>query len=55
MKLSKKGLKAMGNKVLKICCGTWKNASHDKRELSVYKELGEEIYVVILVFTINSN
>lgn len=36
----------MGNKVLKICCGTWKNASHDKRELSVYKELGEEIYVL---------
>ncbi len=33
-------------KVLKICIGTWENASHDKRELSVCRELGAEVEVV---------
>ena len=33
-------------KVLKICCGEWKNASHDKRELSVVRDLGAEVLVV---------
>lgn len=32
--------------VLKICCSEWKNASHDKRELSVCKELGADVIVV---------
>lgn len=36
----------MGNRVLKISCNDWKNASHDKRELSAYRELGENIAVV---------
>lgn len=36
----------MGNYVLKISCNDWKNASHDKRELSAYRELGEEVAVV---------
>lgn len=36
----------MGNRVLKISCNDWKNASHDKRELSAYRELGEETAVV---------
>ncbi len=33
-------------KVLKICIGTWENASHDKRELSVCRELGADVLVV---------
>ena len=33
-------------KVLKICIGTWENASHDKRELSVCRELGAEVEVL---------
>lgn len=33
-------------RVLKICCGTWKNASRDKRELSVCRELGMETLVM---------
>lgn len=33
-------------KVLKICIGTWENASHDKRELSVCRELGADTEVV---------
>lgn len=33
-------------KVLKICIGTWQNASHDKRELSVCRELGAEVQVI---------
>lgn len=33
-------------KVLKICIGTWQNASHDKRELSVCRELGADVLVV---------
>lgn len=32
-------------KVLKICIGTWENASHDKRELSVCRELGADAEV----------
>lgn len=33
-------------KVLKIVCSEWKNASRDKRELSVVKELGAEAVVM---------
>lgn len=33
-------------KVLKICIGDWKNASHDKRELSAVREMGHEVEVV---------
>lgn len=33
-------------KVVKICIGEWKNASHDKRELAVCRELGAEVLVV---------
>lgn len=33
-------------RVLKICCGTWQNASRDKRELSVCRELGMETVVM---------
>lgn len=33
-------------RVLKICIGTWVNASHDKRELSAVRELGAETEVV---------
>lgn len=33
-------------KVLKICCGTWDAASRDRRELSAYRELGAEIFVM---------
>lgn len=33
-------------KVLKICIGTWENASRDKRELSVVRELGASVEVV---------
>lgn len=33
-------------RVLKICAGTWENASHDKRELSVCQELGMETLVM---------
>lgn len=33
-------------KVLKICIGTWVNASRDKRELSVVQELGHEVEVI---------
>lgn len=33
-------------KVLKICTGTWENASRDKRELSAYKEAGAEVVVM---------
>lgn len=33
-------------KVLKICIGTWQNASHDKRELAVCRELGADVLVV---------
>ncbi len=36
----------MGKLVLKICGGTWDNASRDKRELSVYRELGERVLVL---------
>ena len=32
--------------VLKICAGTWENASRDKRELSVCRELGYETLVL---------
>ena len=32
-------------KVLKICIGTWANATHDKRELSVCRELGADVLV----------
>lgn len=32
--------------VLKICVGTWVNASHDKRELSAVRELGAKVFVV---------
>lgn len=33
-------------RVLKICCNFWVNASHDKRELSVCRELGMETLVM---------
>lgn len=33
-------------KVLKICCSEWRNASRDKRELSLCKELGMEVLVL---------
>lgn len=33
-------------KVLKICIGTWVNASHDKRELSAIREMGHEVEVL---------
>ncbi len=33
-------------KVLKICIGTWHNASHDKRELAVCRELGADVQVI---------
>ena len=33
-------------RVLKICGSTWENASRDKRELSVYEELGNEVFVL---------
>lgn len=33
-------------KILKICIGTWENASHDKRELLVCRELGADVEVV---------
>ncbi|MBO4649758.1 MAG: glycosyltransferase [Clostridiales bacterium] len=33
-------------KVLKICIGTWENASRDSRELSVCRDLGAEIVVL---------
>lgn len=32
--------------VLKICVGTWQNASHDKRELAVCRELGAQVQVI---------
>ena len=32
--------------VLKICASEWKNASRDKRELSVYKEMGTDVAVL---------
>ena len=33
-------------KVLKICAGTWENASRDQRELGVVRELGAEVLVL---------
>lgn len=36
----------MRKRVLKICCGTWDNASRDKRELSVCRELGADIAIM---------
>lgn len=33
-------------KILKICWGPWENASRDKRELSVYRELGNDVLVL---------
>lgn len=33
-------------KVLKICISEWKNASHDKRELSAVREMGHDVEVV---------
>lgn len=33
-------------KILKISCNTWENASHDKRELSVCRELGADVAVL---------
>lgn len=36
----------MRKKVLKICIGTWQNASHDKRELSAVQALGAETEVM---------
>ncbi len=32
--------------VLKICCSEWKNASRDKRELSVCRDIGADVYVL---------
>lgn len=36
----------MNKLVLKICCGTWDNASRDKRELSVCRDLGLQVLVM---------
>ena len=36
----------MGKTVLKICSNSWNNASRDKRELSVYRELGADVAVL---------
>ena len=36
----------MSKLVLKICCGTWENASRDKRELSACRELGLQTLVM---------
>ena len=36
----------MIKKVLKICCNTWDNSNRDKRELSVYRDLGAEVLVL---------
>ena len=33
-------------KVLKICCSEWRNASRDKRELGLCREMGMEVYVL---------
>ena len=33
-------------KILKICTSDWKNASRDKRELSVCRELGMDVAVL---------
>ena len=33
-------------RVLKICGGTWENASRDKRELSLYQEMGCDVAVL---------
>ena len=33
-------------KVLKVATYDWKNASRDKRELSLYRELGHDVYVL---------
>ena len=33
-------------KVLKICIGTWENASRDQRELNVCRELGADVLVL---------
>ncbi len=33
-------------KVIKVCIGTWKNASRDKRELSAVRELGADVEVI---------
>lgn len=32
--------------VLKVCGGTWENASRDKRELSTYRDLGADVAVL---------
>lgn len=32
--------------ILKICCAEWNNASRDKRELSVCRELGQQVMVL---------
>ena len=32
--------------VLKVCGGTWENASRDKRELSTYRECGADVAVL---------
>lgn len=37
----------MALKVLKICASPWKNQSRDKRELSVYQELGADVSVMV--------
>lgn len=34
-------------KLIKICCGEWDDASHDKRELSVCKDLGAKVIVYV--------
>lgn len=36
----------MGRRVLKICGSSWANESRDKRELSVYRDLGDEVLVL---------
>lgn len=36
----------MAKKVVKICIGSWGNASRDKRELSVCREMGADVFVL---------
>ena len=37
----------MARLVLKICGSVWKNANRDKREMSVYRELGENVMILV--------
>ena len=37
----------MSRLVLKICGSVWKNANRDKREMAVYRELGERVLILV--------